>query len=114
MAAPLIDAQDIAALKSEVLAAVLSVSQLDFHCWGVGFHLPVEDKRGGAKWREFGWRRRNIGGQSAAQWQSAPETGSDSKGLQRAQADGKKCRGGSDRARGRCGNRTSGEVGAMS
>jgi catalase-peroxidase len=45
---PLIDAQDIAALKSKILAAGLSVSQLVSTAWASASTFRGSDKRGGA------------------------------------------------------------------
>jgi catalase-peroxidase len=45
---PLIDAQDIAALKSKVLACGLSISQLVYTAWASASTFRGSDKRGGA------------------------------------------------------------------
>jgi len=45
---PLIDAQDIAALKAEILASDLSISQLVATAWGAAASFRGTDKRGGA------------------------------------------------------------------
>jgi catalase-peroxidase len=45
---PLIDAQDIAALKTKILASGLSISQLVFTAWSSASTFRGSDKRGGA------------------------------------------------------------------
>src|SRR6185437_12109354 len=45
---PIIDAQDVAALKAEILASGLSVAELVRTAWGAAASFRGTDKRGGA------------------------------------------------------------------
>jgi catalase-peroxidase len=56
---PLVDANDIAALKAKVVASGLSVAQLVSAAWAAASTFRGSDLRGGAT--AFAWRRRRIG-----------------------------------------------------
>ena len=58
---PLVDDQDVAALKQKVQASGLSVSELVSTAWASASTFRGSDKRGGANARASGWRRRKTG-----------------------------------------------------
>jgi catalase-peroxidase len=89
---PLVDAQDIAALKAKVLASGLTVAELVSHGLGLGLHLPRQRQARRRQRRAHPpGAAEGLGGQPAGRsWAKVLRAGRHPEGLQRAQTGGKK------------------------